>query len=279
MSLQRLLAYQRPYTALFRIRLHEGLQYRVAAWAGASTSIFWALIEITMFTVFYTYAENREAGFMAGLSLRQVVSYVWIGQTLFMMQLSLDPDLLAKIEDGDVAVEMCRPLDLYNHWLARTVANRLTPLVWRGSFVLLAGMLIPGSYGLGAPASWLGLILACISAFSALCLSSAYCMVVYAVRMRVDWGNGPMHLLLLVSSVLSGSYLPLQLWPESLQTFLLLQPFAGYLDIPARLFVGSLPPEHAYGPMLLQWIWVIIFAIAGRWLLHRRLQSMIVQGG
>lgn len=279
MSFHQLLVNQRPYGALFRIRLTEGLQYRVAAWAGASTSIFWALIEITVLTVFYTYAANPAGGFMAGLTLPQVVSYVWIGQTLFMMQLSLDPELLTKIDDGNVAIEMCRPLDLYNFWWARTVANLLIPLVWRGSFVLLAGILIPGAYGLGAPASWTGLFLTLMSAVSALILSSTWCMVVYAVRMRVEWGNGPMHLLMLVASIFSGSYLPLQLWPDALQTFLLLQPFAGYLDIPARLYVGSLLPEHAWGPILLQWVWICIFVAVGRWLLKRRLQTMIVQGG
>lgn len=44
------------YPAIFRIQLLEAIQYRAASLAGAATSIFWALIEITVYTVFFTYA-------------------------------------------------------------------------------------------------------------------------------------------------------------------------------------------------------------------------------
>ncbi len=271
--------HRRAYASLFRIRFLEGMQYRLAAWAGGATSILYGLIEITVLVVFYSYAQHREAGFAAGLSLRQVVSYVWIGQILFLMQLSLEPDLLERIDRGDAAVDMCRPLDFYWHWLVRTAAGRLVPVLWRGSFVLAAGLLIPGTYGLGAPASLWGLLLTVVAGVGALGLCAAYCMVVYAVRMRIEWGPGPMYMLLLLASVFSGSFLPLQLWPDVLQRFLLLQPFAGYLDIPARLYVGSLHPTQAWGPLLLQWLWIAVLVGMGRYLIGRRLASMTVQGG
>lgn len=270
---------RRAYAGLFRIRFLEGVQYRFAAWAGGATSVLWGLIEITVLVVFYNYAQNREAGFMAGLSLRQAVSYVWIGQALFSMQLALEPDLLERIDRGDAAIDMCRPLDFYWHWLMRTAAGRLVPVLWRGSFVLAAGILIPGTYGLAAPASLWGLLLTLAASAGALGLCATYCMVVYAVRMRIEWGLGPMYMLLLIASVFSGSYLPLQLWPDALQRFLLLQPFAGYLDIPARLYVGSLLPSQAWGPLLLQWVWIGILVALGRYLIGRRLASMTVQGG
>ena len=50
--------------SIFRIKTAEGFQYRMTGLAGASTSIFWVLIEITVYTIFYKYAARAEAADM-----------------------------------------------------------------------------------------------------------------------------------------------------------------------------------------------------------------------
>ena len=157
------------YTSLFRIKAAEGLQYRVAALAGAATSVFWCLIEITVYTVFFTYGSRAALPETAGgMTLPQMVTYAWLAQLLFLMQpMSIDGDIQRKIESGDVGIELCRPLPLYLHWLAKSAAARLTPLIWRGSAVLLAGLLMPAAYRLGPPASLTGFLCALLSAGSA----------------------------------------------------------------------------------------------------------------
>lgn len=266
--------------SIFRMKTAEGFQYRLAGIAGATTSIFWVLVEITVYRVFYTYANNNTAGILAGLTLNQLISYSWLTQLLFLMQpMSIDSDIQSKIESGNIALELCRPLDLYTHWFAKLTASRLTPLFWRGSLVILVGMLMPASYRLGPPASLINLILMLLSFFSALFLCTTYGVLMCVVRMGITWGNGPTYMLMLIGGVLSGAYLPLQLWPDSWQRFLLLQPFAGYLDIPLRLYVGSMSPQTTFAAITLQWVWTLIFILLGKFLLVRRLKTIVVQGG
>jgi ABC-2 type transport system permease protein len=145
--------------SILRIRLLEGLQYRLSALSGAVTSTFWALIEITVYTVFFHYADRASLPNISnGMALSQVVSYAWLGQFLAMSQpMNVDAAILAKIESGDVGVELCRPMDLYGNWFAQNVAARINPL-WRGGPVLLAGLIMPASYRLGAPASLPGML-------------------------------------------------------------------------------------------------------------------------
>lgn len=272
----------RAYRSIFRIQLAEGLQYRASALSGALVSFFWAFIEIAVYTIFFTYADADHAGAAsAGISLSQTVSYIWLGQFLFLMQpVYLSGDLVGKIKSGDVGLELCRPLDLYGHWFAKTSAERLAPLVWRGIPVLLAGFFLPVSgFRLGLPASVPGFFAALASLGGAFLLCSAYGMFVLAFRMNVDWGEGPAQILMLVPSVLSGTYLPLQLWPEALQHFLFLQPFSGYMDLPGRLYVGTLAPGNAVWAVGLQIFWSILFLLAGRARLTRRIRSIVVQGG
>jgi ABC-2 type transport system permease protein len=270
----------RACMSIFRIKTAEGFQYRVAGLAGAATSIFWVLIEITVYTVFYNHASNRGAGINAGLSLRQVISYAWLTQVFFMMQpMNIEGDILNKITNGDVGIEMYRPLDLYSHWFARTAASRLAPMFWRGSITLIAGLLMPLSYRLSPPSSLLGLFCMLLSIITALLLCTAYGMLISAIRLNIPWGDGPTYILMLIGGVLSGAYLPLQLWPKFLQGFLLYQPFAGYLDIPLRLYIGTLSPDKAFMAIGIQLVWILVFIGAGRALMTSRLKNIVVQGG
>lgn len=279
-DMSRLKSNLKACLSIFRIKTAEGFQYRMAGLAGATTSIFWGLIEITVYMVFYKYANNRESGLLGTLTLQQVVSYVWLAQLLFLMQpMSIDGEILNKITSGDVGIEMCRPLDLYFHWFSKTAASRLTPMFWRGSIILIFGMLMPPSYRLSMPASLPGLLLMLVSVLSALLLCTSYAMLTCAVRLNISWGDGPTYIMMLLGGVLSGAYLPLQLWPKFLQGFLLLQPFAGYLDIPLRFYLGTMLPKDALFAIGIQLIWVAVFVASGRALMKRRLKTIIVQGG
>ena len=118
-----------------------------------------------------------------------------------------------------------------------------------------------------------------ISFASAFLLCTAFGMLVCTLRLNIKWGDGPTHIIMLMGGILSGAYLPLQLWPEFMQSFLLVQPFAGYLDIPLRLYVGTMLPADAYWAIGLQISWAMIFIFTGRSLMSVRLKSIIVQGG
>jgi ABC-2 type transport system permease protein len=64
-----------------------------------------------------------------------------------------------------------------------------------------------------------------------------------------------------------------------MQTFLYLQPFGGFADIPVQLYIGSMAPAAALPAIGLQFIWSVIFIAAGRLIMNLKMKSMIVQGG
>ena len=265
--------------SLFRIRFAEGLQYRAAAFSGVFISVFWALIECVVYTVFYrhsTAAWNNN-----GMSLAQTISYLWVVQAWWgMIAMSVDGDILEKIKNGDIGVELCRPLDLYFHWFAKSSAGRLGSAWMRCLLTIVAGaLLMPAGYRLGMPASAAGLALCALTVLLAFLLGSAFAMFVTAIRVNITWGEGPTYMLLLLSGVLSGAYLPLRLWPDALQPFLRLQPFAGLADTPAQLYIGTMAPADALSALLVQVAWIAIFTVAGRAIMVHRLKTVIVQGG
>lgn len=265
--------------SLFRIRFAENLQYRLANLSSVAIGVFWGLIEVLVLSVFYTHADRATAS-VNGLTLPMAISYVWLSQAIHaIIGMGIDGEINRQIERGDVGVELCRPLDLYAHWFAKTAAGRVGGMWMRGTLTIACGLLMPVALRLSGPASAYGFLLFLLSMVSALLLSCAYSLLITAVRLHITWGMGPVNMLFLVSQVLSGAYLPLQLWPDSLQRVLLLQPFAGYADIPLRLYVGSMAPSAGLPAIGLQLCWTLAFVVAGRLLMRRRLQSLIVQGG
>ncbi len=71
----------------------------------------------------------------------------------------------------------------------------------------------------------------------------------------------------------------LALLPDAWQTALLVQPLAGLMDIPARLYFGQLRGADALLGLALQCFWIALLVATGRWLLVRTMRRLQVQGG
>ena len=273
----------RASISLFKVKAAEGLQYRLAAFSGATVSVFFALIEVVILTVFFKYGKHSGES-INGLSLTQGVSYIWLGQLFVMLQIpAIDGDLMGKIVNGDIGVELCRPLDLYVHWYVRSAAGKVNAFFLRGGMVVLCGVVLfmAGfkNVGLGFAVSPVNFALFILSVVCAFFFSTAYGMFVTSIRIGIAWGDGPINLITVLGMVLSGSFLPLQLWPDFMQGFLRIQPFASYLDVPAKLYVGSITITDGIIGVILQVFWIGVFVFFGRMLMKRKLKAVVIQGG
>ena len=132
---------------------------------------------------------------------------------------------------------------------------------------------------MGAPVSPLHALACLITLLSGLFTSCAMILLSYAMVLDVRVGDAPSRMAVTVAQILSGLYLPLQLWPEAMQTFLYYQPFAGMLDLPVRLYVGAQPLARAGELVLLQAFWTAVFVLAGRAWIGRSFKKLVIQGG
>jgi ABC-2 type transport system permease protein len=79
--------------------------------------------------------------------------------------------------------------------------------------------------------------------------------------------------------VFSGALVPLPLFPDWMQPALRLQPFAGLLDIPLRIYSGHLGAPDALAALARQAVWVIVLVALGRLLMARVMSRLQAQGG
>lgn len=269
------------YLSLLRIQLISGLQFRAAAWSRFVSMLFYGFVHVVLIGVFYRYGEHINADFASKMDFRQAVSYVWLIQVLvhLLPTMSMDSEVWQKIRNGDIGIELCRPLDLYFHWFTRAAASRLTPFLIQLLPITAIAMLLPEPFRLAPPASLAGFLAALLALAAAFLLSCATLGLTYALLMNVGWGEGPAHILGAGVMLLAGAELPLQLWPAWAQGFLYWQPFAGLIDIPLRLYVGTMAPGLVWQAIAMQLAWTGVFVVIGRAWMAKYLKALVIQGG
>ena len=82
-----------------------------------------------------------------------------------------------------------------------------------------------------------------------------------------------------LSNILSGGIVPLLLFPGAWHVALFVQPFAGLVDIPFRIYLGQLTGTMAMAGIALQIGWTAVLVLAGRAWLGRSLARLQIQGG
>ena len=272
-----LLTTMRPYFSILRKNLTGRMQYRAGTWAQLLTNAFWGCARSAIIVAFYKYGSGE-----AAVSIEQAVTLVWLSQiamNLLPGMGGLDQAVWSKIVRGDVGYELLRPMDVYAHWYMSAAAGKIAPFLLALVPMTLAGQLVPGEIGMGAPASFLHLLACLLTLTTGLLISCAVICISYATLMRPNAGTGPAGILMYTTQILAGSVLPLQLWPQSIQTLMKYQPFAGMMDLPLRFFVGSEPLSSLPGVLLMQLIWAAALIGLGRMWIGRNLSRLTIQGG
>ena len=269
----------RPYQAVFKARFTLLLQYRAAAFAGFATQCWWGGIKVMVLAAFFRSARTTP------MTLQQAIDYVWLGQAfLTLLPWSVDPEIARMVRSGDVAYERLRPLDAHAFWYARAIARRTaTPLLRAIPMVLTAGLLFHvlgmSKWALSPPAGVQAAALFLLSMILVIALSSAIATLMDIATVAALSERGVNALVGPIVIVFSGSLVPLPLFPDWLQPALRLQPLAGLLDIPFRIYGGHFAGLDALAALGRQAVWTIVLVLLGRLFMRRVMARLQAQGG
>jgi len=262
----------RPYWAVFRARCATVFQYRTAALAGFCTQLFWGFILVMIYQAFYRSSNSPQP-----MSLQQVISYIWLGQALLLvLPWSTDRDVMQMIRDGGVGYELIKPARLYWMWFARFLASKVVPMTMRSIPMFLIA--IP-FLGLQLPASIPAAAAFVAAMMLGVVLSTS---IVVCINILFFWtvsGEGLSQMLIVLTFLFSGTYIPLPLLPDWSQCVVNFLPFRGLIDIPFRLYLGQLHLGKAPGLLLVQCLWIIFFILLGHLLLRSSVKKVVIQGG
>ena len=166
----------RKYRSFFRMRFIAGLQYRAAAIGGIATQFVWGIMGLLMFKAFYEVSPEAFPMTFEALS-----SYIWLQQAFLALFMTwfLENEIFQTITEGGIAYELCRPIDIYDMWFFRSMANRLSKAVLRCLPILVFAAFLPFPYGISLPSSFKAGFWFLLTAFLGFLVVVAFCMLVY----------------------------------------------------------------------------------------------------
>lgn len=264
------------YISFFRLRFVNGLQYRAAALAGIATQFTWGAMEILMFKAFY---EADATAFPMEFSA--LASYIWIQQALLALYMTwfLENEIFDSIKNGNIAYELCRPIDIYNMWFARSMANRLSKAVLRCMPILIFAAFLPKPYGLSLPKDAMASVWFLITMLLGFLVVVAFCMLIYIVTFYTISPMGVRMVAVSMVEFFAGAVIPLPFMPNGVRQIFELLPFASMQNVPLRIYSGDIAGTQIYTSAGLQLLWLVVLIIAGKKLTAKAIKKVVFQGG
>lgn len=266
----------KAYVSVFRMRLINGMQYRVAALAGVATQFFWGFLLIMIYQAFYSNAVQTPP-----ITLEQLVNLVWLQQAFlaFVMLWFRDPEIFSLITSGNIAYELCRPCELYGFWYAKLIAQRLSGALLRSVPILITALLLPRPFRFTLPPDFAAFGLFIITLALGLLVLVSISMFIYISVFVTMSPAGSLLTFSVIGEFFAGLIIPVPLMPSWLQTTAYILPFRLASDLPFRVYSGHIPVKEALIGILMQIIWLIVLVLLGKICLNQALRRVVVQGG
>lgn len=262
-----------PYWRIFLSGFRAKSTYRMAALAGLFTNAIFGFLKaaILLSTI------HSAGGALAGYDLLTMSSYVWWSQALIgAVNLHGGSDLAQRIKQGDVVVDLIRPVNLSAAMILREVGGGVFTLLPRGLPMLVLGAL---TIGIATPASPVAWVLTPLSVLLAISVSVA---AVYALTCSGFWlveTRGLQILYMVVAGFLAGLFVPLALLPHWLQVVAHSTPFPAMLMSAVSIGGGLAGTQEALRLVAVQLAWLLGLVALGAWLTRAGLRRLEVQGG
>jgi len=264
------------YLSILKININNNLQYKAAAIAGLMTQFFWGFMYIMIYDAFYMNTTIEQA-----FTFQQLVSYVWLQQAFlaFIVYWYRNQELFNMITNGNVAYELCRPMNLYSFWYIKLLSQRLASAFLRFSPIIIFAAMLPGKYRLMLPNDIKTILLFIISLFLGCFIIVSISMFIYILTFVTMSPTGILMVFGIIGDFFAGTIIPIPLMPESFQKIINLFPFRLVADFPFRVYSGNIGTKDAIIGIFIQIIWLLIFIISGQLSFRAIQRKLVVQGG
>jgi ABC-2 type transport system permease protein len=248
--------------------------YRQATVASAFTNSVFGFLRVYVLRAVAAGAGGTVAGYDPAI----LASYVWFGQGLIgVVMLFTWTDLADRVRTGEVTADLLRPVDPVWSYLAADLG--------RAGHAALFRLMVPVAVGaacfdLSTPDRWLSYPLFALSLLLAVLVSFG---IRYLVNLTAFWlldVRGAMTLWLFGSTLLSGLVVPIRFLPDWAQWLLWLgTPFPAIVQAPLDVYVEYADLTGQLLTLADQALWVALGLLLCRWVQHRALRKLVIQGG
>ncbi|MGH2443931.1 MAG: ABC transporter permease [Chloroflexota bacterium] len=246
--------------------------YRAATLAGIFTNTVFGFLRAYILIALFSSRPH-----IGGYTMADVLTYTWLNQAaLMMVSIWGWYDIAERIRSGDIATDFHRPMDFQGYWLAQDLGRALYHAVFRGVPPFIIGALF---FHLFLPHNPLTFVLFVISLAFAVGVSFAMRFIVNILAFWLMDYRGVSGLAAVFWTFLSGSVVPLAIFPPTARAVAQLLPFAGMIQTPIDIFLEKPQGWGLVEALGLQVFWTVTLLLVGRRLLAAARRKMVVQGG
>ncbi len=241
------------------------------------TSILWSFLSMALVYFLWT-AIFRNSTSMT-MSLQTLITYVCVGQAFSFARPGQRRTFMAiqdGIRTGDILMDLVRPTDYQALQFAGMAGAFLMDMIMVAFPSALIAILV---FKVALPAS-----LAAGAAF-VVSLLGAY-FLIFSVDFLLGlagfwttsvWGLG--YLKMALMDVFAGGLIPLTLFPDWIQGFIMALPFKGMAFTPLAIWSGILQGKDAWTAILVQYAWAAGLVLLSRLVWLRGRKRIEIQGG
>ena len=259
------------YSAIAATAAKTRLAYNMWVWADFVVTI----VSMIVFVYFWraVYADTATLG---GLALSQTITYILLARLLAPLVETRTIFFFGfMIRQGQIAVELTRPLDMQTRIMTEGLADLLVFLILRMPLFLIAflffGMRLPTD-----PALWLAFIISLVLGQIVLFLFDWMfaCLAFYVTE---TWGLSVVRVA--AGSFFSGAIVPLVMMPGWMQKLATSLPFAQAMAVPVSFLSGISTFAEAPHIWLIQILWLVVLLVLSRIVFSIAIRKVTVQGG
>lgn len=239
-------------------------------------SLFLMVIMFVFAQLWSTTFHAIHRGTLAGYSVRTVVWYLVVTESMVMGSPRLVSQLSAEIKQGDIAYRLTKPISYVGYNYATFMGEALV----RVAVNLVVGALVPLCF-VGMPVlQWTSTVAFLAVCWLALSLQFTMNMCICLLLFWIEDGRGLELIFSRLVMILGGMMIPLPLFPGWLARICAWLPFQGIAYLPARTLVSPSGWLADGGSQLLLCLaWTVVFSGLCLWIYRRGVRQLHVQGG
>jgi len=260
------------YWSIFQITLINSLAYP-GELVGRSLMIIpfmWIFYQLWKVTF---NAAGADAGAISGLTLRDTLWYLMMAETIELGRPPIARTMSDNVKDGSIAYVLNKPYDFLLYQFSTAMGETIFRALLNGVF---GGLTV--WWLVGAPNHPIGFLIALPAILGAWVLHFSINAMIGLSAFVVEDVSAFMWIYQKLAFIFGGMLIPLNFYPQWLQTLSKFLPFSSAIYGPSRLFVTP-TTEFFLSVMSLQLAWILMLVILLVVVYRRGLTQLTVNGG
>lgn len=262
----------KKYVSLALCAMQNTLAYRLSFIMNFLSSFIGLIAMYFLWQAVYAGQDQ-----LSGFTWNQMQSYLLV--TFFinsMLSYYSESSITNKIIDGSVMMDLLRPIQFQKARLAESLGSCLVEGLLSCVLIGLAAIF---TLGISLPHDAATILLFALSIVSSILLK--FC-IVYLSALLCFWTTSSFGIYWArtsITNLLSGALVPLAFFPGWLESLAMALPFQGIVNTPVSIGLGMAGGSEALKLLGIQWVWIILLWLLGKWMWSRAIRQITIHGG